>query len=1343
MTVGTLLKIIAGVVALVAVGAGAYAFAAAKKKKAAKALEAAKKDGSIDPSAEIRLAMDKARAALLKKVPDKAMREEFPTFLMLGEPSSGKTALLAGSGLSMQLAEGKDPVPGDASAVNVWMLDQALVVDAAGRLLFQEGGAAAPDAAYKTLLGELKKLDPTRPIDSIILTAPCSELSPNPRSTPAERKRKSAILRSALTQAQQVLGMNVPVYIVVTQCDKLRGFSRLSSEIPPATRDDILGWSSPYPPFAPESEDWIDEAISTVRDELLRQQSRRFANAPTVRSPDDYFLFPSELIALGDGLRTYFDPIFLDGTGQDHLTVRGVYFCGADVPPAPPALPQSGSAPPRPPPLPTAPAEMKTLFFKNLFKFKVFAERNLGKPSVLALKRRNRTNLILQIVAACIGGMFAAALWIHSSYVSRRTAALMPTLNEIRSYMPQAAGQAGEATVDFETRRQIARAVLAKIEPLEAGRLRSPLNPGSWWSRLDGRTDSAFHRAFEWYLVDAFRAGLDGQLASILQPTPQRPDEPFPPLSLDKSPEYIRFDAWLKQLVAFERAVVRHDSLLGELPTELTPDARAQSVAELSDYLLGYKTSPTIPIEYYRNALERGALRQPFSIPSDQQKIARERATVLFSELEARILELYSDKLIRDDVTELVTRLGDLEKKGAEYTADDLWKLRDSITRVEEHLAAPTLSWVANESPPPNESTALLLKNIQISTLLGRNVEETMRGQMRDKLKELQEYITTARTPLSDFILERKNGIPTMKLSPFIVGLKTPIDTLRQQQFMTASEPQTITPELERSRVDWDADVLKDVARLPKAYETFVQTGTIKSLDKRIQDTIGDLTVRQLQANTMGGVARAARTATPLPAGGGRQFEIVRADSANLTQASPPLKEMIGAFVRLRMDESRDRLRALLRGQGSTLLSRAGEVLRAENLYGVKKGGFTWWDGQTTPAFEAFSVPDAGRLSEYAAAQRTRAATLHKELAEAVLATMESPEVGADASDAGVGLWQSVGWPLKDFDNKKAGNGVSTLETFMLSDLPLITGQNCFAELDKRPPADSNGGFFAAQQAHITNQLRERCRMLATDNMRGRYAALRRTFNRELAGKFPFVKVEPGLRVDDARPETVRAFLKAASDFRTDFGYFLRKDSRASASEVDRFLEKIDGVRAFMMPMWAQTDSADDGIYDVKVEFRVNPGMEVGGNRIAEWATRFGEERLYRDGPKVEASWRVSDPVRTDLRWAKSSLDTPLPTQGNNVVVNDRSVTFEERGPWSLLRMIAFHQTSTESNKADGASHVLEYVVQSTPDPTGGFVERVGSETNTVRVYIRVTLTGVEKDKPLRYPEFPTTAPNL
>ncbi|MDI1432841.1 type VI secretion system protein [Polyangium sorediatum] len=1350
MTVGTLLKIVAGLVALAVVVAGAYALFLAQKKKAQKALELAKREGKPDPTAEIRAAVAKAKAALVKKVQDKTAREEMPRYLVLGEPSSGKTTLLGGSGLSVQLIEGGDPAPGDTAAVNLWMLGKALLVDVAGRLLFGEGGTPAPDPPYRALLNELKRLHPDRPVDGILLTVPCGEVMQTARSTPAERKRKATILRAAVSLAQQTLGMNVPVYVIVTQTDRLSGFRSLGIEVTQTGRDDILGWSSPHPPFTEGNEDWVEEALGTVRDALLRYQARRFAGAPVVRSPDDFFLFPSEIESLADGLRTYVDPVFLEGAGQETLTLRGIYFCGlADPPAGPPQLTAPGAAPaaPAPPKPAAAAAPGKVLFAKDLFEHKVFAERNLGKPAVTALRRRQRINLALQVVACCLGGAFLAALWIDASRLERRTTAVMPFLRDVQSNVLSAKSETPGTEASFDAKKLRAKALIEKLETIEeSGRLRSPLNPASWWGRLDRRVDTAFVVALEHVLVDTFRAGLTEEATHLLRPLPpQPPPDAFFPLSVEKSQEYIFLETWLRELTAFEAHVARHDGLLGELPKDATPDARMQSVADLSDYLLGYKTSPTIAVDYYRNALARGARRQPFDL-APRRDPAREKATALFKGLQDRVLEAYSDAVVRADVEQLVQSLKDLETKGAEYTAQDLWTLRDAIARVEAHLGAPTLSWVSGESLPPNEGIAGLLKTVKNSRLLGADVEASLRGGVDARLLDLKTYVASAGAPLSGPILERKGGVLLMRLSPFILGLKAPIDALRQQTFMTAEEEKTLTTDLDRSRVDWDAEVLKEAARLPKDYEGFLQGGVLKTVDARIRNTISDLTVRQIKASTLGAVARAARPATPLPGNNNRQFETVRGDAANLGMAMAPIREMIGAFVRLRMDDTRDRLRELMRGQGSEVLGRAADVLRAENLYGLKKGGFTWWDGKSTPAFEAFSVPDAGRLSEYAAAQRTRAATMHKELAEPLLAAMESPEIAGDASgDPNVSLWQNVAWPLKDYENKKAGNGVSNLETLMLSDLPLITAKNCIAELDKRAGVDGAGGFFAGKQKYIVEELRERCRVLASEEMRDRYAALRRTFNRELSGKFPFVKIEPGIRVEDARPETVRRFLQDAADFRSDFGYVLGKDTKASAGEVGRFLEKIEAVRAFMMPMWAQVESAEDGIYDVKVEFRVNPGLEVGGNRIAEWAMRLADERLFRDGPKAEASWRVNDPVRVDLRWAKTSLDVPLSTQGPNVFVNERTVTFEERGPWALLRMIAFHQSSARdgSQKTEGGSHVLGFVVQSSPDSTGGFIERVGTDANTVRVFVRLALTGVEKDRMLKYPEFPATAPNL
>lgn len=1324
MSIGLALKILAGLVLLVALIGGVYAWILAQRKKAQKAA-LARSEGKVDPVFAIQTAFEKARTAFAQKVTDRTERDKTPRYLALGEPSSGKTTLLGGSGMSMQLIDGKDPLPGDASPVNVWLLAKSLVIDVSGSLLFGEDGIVAPEAPFKTLLNEVRKLRRDRPIDGIILTVPCGEILKTARSTPNDRKRKATILRNAIAQTEQTLGMNVPVYVVVTHCDLMPGFRALVTELNAAGRDDILGWSSPYPPFTENSTDWVEEAFDSIRDALIRHQARRFATGPVVRSPDEFFLFPNELASVSDGLRSYVDPVFLETAGQETLTLRGIYFCGAADPPADALAVASGN------PSAQVAGERKVFFSRGLFESKVFAEKNLGKPAAPAVRRRDRMILALHVLVGGLAALLLAGLWIHDGRVAHRVETLMPLLRDVQSGVLQAKAE-GPAQATFDVRKPRALALLQKMETMEPGRLRSILNPASLWSRMDGRVDNAFHSSFERVIVDTFQLGL-AQRANEVIPVPV------------PNPDLAELEDWLTELSAFEASVARYDSLIGELGKDGSTDVRAQSVADLSTYVLGYKLSPTIPVEYYRVALARGALRQPFEL-RDRFAPAAERATSLFEKLRIRVLDGYSAPTVLNDVALLLSGMQSLSTEGANYKVDQLWELHDSIGRVETHLTSPTITWVTGKTLPSNEGVEATLKAVRTSRLLGPTVEAQLRKTIEDQFGELKRNIVDAKVAICNQLLERKDKLILLKLSPCILALKTPIGTLRQQAFMTATPKREFTSELAGKRLDWDVNVLKEVSRLPKEYEALRQTDPLKPIESElIRNTLADLSVRQLKTATLGGVAEAARDATPLPGSSTRQFEIVRGDVANLAQASAPLRDMIGSFVRLRMDDARDSLRDLLRTQGKEVLGRSAEILRGENLYGLKRNGFTWWDGKSTPAYEAFSVPDAGQLTEYAVAQRTRAATLHKELAEPLLVAMQSPEVASDGDEPAIATWQSIGWPLEDYENKKAGNGVSTLETFILTDLPQITAKNCLAELDKRESTDVLGGFFSAKQRSIAAMLRDRCRVLSNQDMRDRYAALRRAFNRELSGKFPFVKIEPGIRVDDASPDAVRRFLTDAADFRSDFGYVLAKDPKAAATGVGRFLEQVENVRAFMMPMWANAASADDGIYDVKVEFRINPTLEVGGNRIAEWALRLGDERLFLDGPKPEASWRVNDPVRVELRWAKTSNDVPDPNQGPNVTVSERRVTFEEKGPWALLRMIAFHQTASRDagSKTQGGSHTLGFVVQSKPDSNGEFVERIGSDANTVRVFIGVTLTGVEKDRQLRYPEFPHIAPNL
>lgn len=1363
----------------------------ARQKKLAKAA-APEAPGGPSPVAEVIAALSKGRAQLLAKVPTADARAQMPRYLFLGEAGAGKTALLGGSGLSIPLGD-TEPAPGDRSACNVWLLGKALVVEVAGRLLFTDEGRPAKEDAFKTVLSSMRSGRPERPIDGVLIAVPCVELAPDAEGRASERKRKAAVLRSAIVLAQQALGMNVPIYVIVTQSDRLAGFRSLGEEIPSAMRDDMLGWSSPYESFSERSEDWIDEAIETIRSGLVRYQARRFATPTAVKNPDDFFLFPAEISSLGDGLRDYLDSIFIEGAGQDPLSLRGIYFCGAAASPgAARALPApqvaASSVPPWIAPQPSAalaladkgaPDLRKILFARELFEKKILGEQNLGSPAAAAVKRCNNIILAMQIAAACLGGAFLAALWIDGERLERRTDKLASFLQHVHDDLSAAKGG---APVDdpAEERKKRVTTFIKGLDVLPSGHLRSPLNPGSWWSRLDGRIYDAVRAGYRRILIDNFHADLEDRARTLTRPYEAPPsNDAFPP-SIEKSREFDRLKSWLGDLAAFEANVARYDTLIEDLHSEapaaqtaakeednregdkppadkpraeeeslaISSAERAKNAANLADYLYGPKTSAPIEAEYYEVALSRG-IGGPTFVLTPYKEPAQSKAIALFKRLHERLLDVYSEGTVRADVKQLLKCLRELEAGGAEYTPDKLWELRDAIELVEADLATPALSWIPTDDLPPNPGIPELLQRVRASRLLGPGLEQSLRDEGNSKLIELRTDLENAGTPLSGPLLDRKDRVVQMKLSPFVVGLKSPIDALRQQSFMTAEEDTVLAPELNDARVSWDLDVLKEASERPKEYEAFQQGAPLKPLEPRVRNTLGELATRQLKASTLGAVARAARTSAPGPAAAERLFENLRGDVGNLGQASIPIRGMISTFGRLHMDDARDRLRELLRAQGSRLLTLGGQLLGRDPLYVIKDDSFSWWEGNDTPAFEAFGVTDPARLGEYAVAQRTRAEALAKELAEPVLGVMESPEVAAeDGTVPAIAAWRRIVSPLHDFENKKIGNSVSKLESFVLSELPMITLENCLGELEKRSPGSTAGDFFASRHSHIYTRLHDQCKALAANQVRSDYGALRRTFNRDLAGKFPFVKVEPGIRVEDAQPEAVRRFLRHAGDFSARYRARLARRKDIQTSEVVRFLEKIDDANAFLKPLWAQVETAEEGIFDARVDFRVNQSREVGGNRIAEWSMRLADARLFLGGPKPEASWRVGDPVTVELRWAKNSMDVPAPTQGSGVTVDGRTVAFEERGAWALLRLIAFHQTVTEgqdpSGKGDAAAHLLSFIVQTIPDPTGGFVERVSAaEAATVRVFIRLGVMGVEKDKLLKYPEFPTSAPVL
>lgn len=1345
LLVAAALLLVAGLVAI-----GLLLRARARKRAAARAAAAA-----ADPGVEIRRAFAAARKILGATTADAAARDAVPRFLLLGEPGVGKSTLIAGAGLKPRAGQLR-PL-GDPAGCQIWLFDKGTVIEPSGRMLVGEAREGqAPDAAgFRALLEAARSDRPERPIDGILVALSCRDLAGDGSEPAPDLRRRAAILQQRIATAEQALGMVAPVAMILTQGDRLRGFQSFADEIDPQQRQGVLGWSSSLSPTVAGSANEVDDALESMREALNLEQARRLAAERSFRGAagaEDYFLFPAALEGLREPLRACFEELFLAASGAEPPALRGVYLAGlggaweavapAAQGPPPEAGPQAaGAAGP-------AGVEPPVLFARELFERKIFPEANLARPSRAAIRKRDRLILALRIATPIAALLYGGLLSLESSRVERDAASLLPFLNDLSSDLIQmkledpGADPSGAARVDRSIQ------LFKGLDGVEGDRLRSVIVPGSWLSSVDRRVEGAIATAYKSVILDAFRAALHAKTGPLLAEAPAPAGAQIAAATLEKTPEYVLLEGWLREVSAFEASAARFDALASGPPQDRAADEgalRLQSVADLSDYLFRHKLAPGRTSAFHRRALTRIPQVLPFGIETYREQ-AQARSDHLFEQLFRRVSRTLNEEALRADVDALIKGLDTLDQGGPEYRFESLSSLHQAIVRTQGHLAAPTLSWVASEGLPPNPAIDRLLEAVRVSRLLGTSTHAYVKDDGEARLLLLKSYLGNAETSLTGPVLARKEGVAQLELTPFITSLRDPAGGLLRQGFMEPTDEEDPLPEdLDAARLSWDIEALKATAKLLKDYEAFAQDG-FKPFPEKVRPTLMELSLRSLKDNVLVGVGKAARREIAPPSSEARLIETVRTDVNGLALAREPLREMLAAAGRLRLDDVRDRLRALVRGQGARLLTQSTRVLQADALYEAKNGSFAWWNGEGTPAFEAFGVIDAARLGEYVIAQRGRADSLNRALAEPVLGLLESAEVGAETQPVeGMAIWQSVAGALRDYENKKAGNSLAALERFLVTDLPAITFENCLPVLDSAASDVSAGDYFTQRRRRIRGLLRDQCAALAGEEIRSQYPRLRRFFTRSLSDHFPFAKLEPGVQHPDAQPDDVRAFLQSSNDFRKRYRGVLAMRGDPGAKAVVRFLDRMEKVRAFLEPIWGQGESASEGTVDVDVDFRVNQGREVGGNQIAEWSFRFADERIFLGGPKSTSPWRLGDPVKLQLRWAKNSPDIPAEEQEPEVVVKERTVSFEGRGTWALLRLIAAHKSSAEDpeRKEDSTSNILQLVIVTKPDPAGGMIDPAGASGGVARVFVRLALTGKEKDKPLKYPEFPTTAPAL
>lgn len=255
---------------------------------------------------------------------------QFPWYVFIGAPGSGKTTALINSGLQFPLTEfvGREPLKGVGGTRNCdwWFTDDAVFIDTAGRYITHESHSEYDKDEWLGFLGLLKKFRPKQPLNGAVLTISMSDLLGGNEQS---RDRHAAIIKARLSELGKSLGISFPIYILITKTDLLGGFSDYFSDLSKEEREQVLGFT-----FSSEFEnasdaDGVNELIHKELGLIVR---RLFDGMPDImlRETDvsrraQSYAFPQNFANSLPLITDLVDKIFL-GTDHSGGQIRGVYF---------------------------------------------------------------------------------------------------------------------------------------------------------------------------------------------------------------------------------------------------------------------------------------------------------------------------------------------------------------------------------------------------------------------------------------------------------------------------------------------------------------------------------------------------------------------------------------------------------------------------------------------------------------------------------------------------------------------------------------------------------------------------------------------------------------------------------------------------------------------------------------------------------------------------------------------------------------------------------------------------------------------------------------------------------
>ena len=1293
--------------------------------------------------------------------------------------------------------------PGESESFNWWFFNKGVVLDI-NSAFFRDSGSRAWEAFLKILLKNRSQ----RALDGIILVFNAKEFFVSEAANKTQTNNlieRATIYYDRLMAAQKVLGLQFPVYILVSQCDQISGFKSFCGELPEKYKDNIFGWSNPYKLETGYTSSWVGEAFESMSDDLYRTQMQILASDISPDDRDGIFLFPQEFHRFKEPLQITIDHVFRKSVYQDSFYFRGLYFCGdpgaadlsslyvqedqeeksnnkSELEGSKDSLsPEIFSGTPRVLIDEAKAVDLdgenggKTFFLKDLFEKKIFLESRLARPTLKVFQWRGKASLIARVMILLVALTWGIGLVDAYYSLSKEKQVLTEFLGDVSVDLRERHEMVDrQMNLDSSVFEEDTLDLLKGMTKINTSSFSSIFIPTSLFSSIDEDMEKMMVRIYNEIILKSILYGLKAKAKQInssdywMLGSPETVDILN---RIEDSPEFVN---WKYTVDAMEEL---HQN--ANIYNTLYESKDLVKLASVIKYAFGL----TLPKSFYDNAaFYHDALGEVDYKGFNEARYADGWFSLMENQSETFFRKLIGHNPALTQIEEHISLVNafysrDIKNVKAEELSSFLKKLLMNINNLQSTLTKNEFSLISGLKAVKADkldlgisysaisglkavkadkldlgiSYSAILKGIQKNPYLGLELRQEIEKNGNDQLGDFRSRLLVSKTDMTGFLFLKDKKSMEVKLSPLLVKLKGSLDNYFAQRYLNAAEKEInlAIDSRPNTRIVWDLDLLRKNIELAGSYKKFIKDG-IPEFPKSLQAPVKKVATVAFKKAMLSQISQAKTKKTVR-----KEFSFVGleddliAEMRIFKESSTILRNVMDEFYAIGDTESSNKIFKIVSSQAYRLLADVDRLAKNEWLYQFDHSNISRWNGASPVSLAAFDVNDSTDLEYYLKFQLQRIKYLAEEYAEPLLGFLLNQPVNRTADQEKlISKWDRIVIEIGKYTSKNTQNSISRLQNFVLLEMNKIGRNDCNGSLDKPVQPTVTLDFFSKRLVHLRQQILERCTVLLQEDMSSSYLVIEKFFNENLAGKFPFSELTDKQIRNEADPADVTEFFRLFDSYIENKNLFSQKDKNfdLSKSKVIQFIKEVKEVRSFLAP-FSDIVKADQPVYFIAPYFRVNRNSEILGNEVIEWKIEVGKNYYSSKGKgKKLLHWGVGDPLSVSFRWAKDAPHFPLLTMNSTrVKVADGRVTYKYTNRWSLVALIMRHNSAFENFEIlkDSNPQTLKFKVNSGVRNKAKQTSNVPHKTLEAKLFIGMDLKTSKKKQVIKMPDFPIHAPHL